>query len=104
MPLIIANIYHRTVRVFASRTQSPLYDVNPDLTEGEQVNMQKPILLACFAIKGLEHYDGDKPMETSTETPQKTPNRPTLPEAVTPRKKADYKSPPKKQLFRKKKC
>ena len=99
MPLVIANIYGRAVRVFASRPQNPLYDVKPDLTPEEEQNMQKPILVAFFAIKGQEHYDGVEPIGSSE--PAQTPNKQTPESNVTPRKRADYKSPTNKELFRK---
>jgi hypothetical protein len=49
MTLVIANIYSRTVRVFATRTQNPLYDVYPENTTGQEQNT--PIQVAFFAIK-----------------------------------------------------
>ena len=104
MPLVIANIYSRTVRVFARRTQNPLYDVYPENTTGQEQKIHTPIQVAFFAIKGKEHYDGVKKHQHAEHSPQKTPNKqPSSAAAVTPRKRADYKSPPKKQLFRKRK-
>ena len=101
---MIANIYSRTVRVFATRTQNPLYDVYPENTTGQEQNIHTPIQVAFFAIKGKKHYDGVKKLQHAEHSPQKTPNKqPSSAAAVTPRKKAYHKSPPKKQFFRKRK-
>jgi len=51
MTLVIANIYSRTVRVFATRTQNPLYDVYPENTTGQEQNIHTPTQVAFFAIK-----------------------------------------------------
>jgi hypothetical protein len=51
MTLVIANIYSRTVRVFATRTQNPLYDVYPENTTGQGQNIHTPIQVAFFASK-----------------------------------------------------
>jgi hypothetical protein len=45
------NVYSRTVRVFATRTQNPLYDVYSENTTGQEQNIHTPIQVAFFAIK-----------------------------------------------------
>ena len=76
----------------------------PENTTGQEQNIHTPIQVAFFAIKGKEHYAGVKKLQHAEHSPQKTPNKqPSSAAAVTPRKRAYYKSPPKKQLFRKRK-
>lgn len=128
MPLAIANIFQRIVRIYSSKISNPVCDIKPDLLESDQ-SSGKIINLALIAITGKEHYDGVKsttatldishlPERSSCEqhstdeknagTPKRTHKtlspRKTTPVTVTPRKNAVYKSPIKKQLFRKRKA
>ncbi|CAC5393374.1 unnamed protein product [Mytilus coruscus] len=69
------------------------------------------IKVALFSITGQEHYDAVEMMDTPNSTKRnsnKTPTRENISSPVskrgsviTPRKRANYKSPVKKQLFRK---
>ncbi|KAK3090584.1 hypothetical protein FSP39_012887 [Pinctada imbricata] len=111
LPLAAANVYKRPLRIYSSRIQNAVYDISADL---DQVGdgMQDPIRLALFSIPGHEHYDSIEQVSgSSTPFPSKksharqaTPRQQRKPQHFpTPRKRADYKSPVKKQLFRKKK-
>jgi hypothetical protein len=72
--------------------------VYPENTTGQEQNIHTPIQVAFFAIKGKKHYDGVKKLQHAEHSPpKKTQNKqPSSAAAVTPRKRADYKSPLKK--------
>ena len=73
-----------------------------------------PVNLALFAVPGQEHYDAVKIItDRETSSPTKGTTSPRTPvhgtparkrksfPIITPRKRANYQSPVKKQLFRK---
>jgi hypothetical protein len=112
LPLAVANLYKRQLRVYSSRIANSVYDIVPDLSEN--MPAVEPIKVTLFSIFGQEYYDAVKPIEHEQNTPSCKES--TLPPQdnrtpgtahhrniiVTPRKRTQYKSPVKKQLFRKK--
>ena len=117
-PLALANMTKSLVRIYSSATSTPCYDVTPDMvdTEGNRI-----ICLAHMAIRGEEHYDGTTkfgPRPELVSNIAKT-SHDTLGEAfslqrtlsknknispcVPPHKRAQYVSPKKKSLVRKRK-
>lgn len=112
LPLAVANLYKRQLRVYSSRIANSVYDIVPDLSEN--MPAVEPIKVALFSVFGQEHYDAVKPIEHEQNTPSRkestlSPQDNRTPKTahhrniiVTPRKRAQYKSPVKKQLFRKK--
>jgi len=108
MPLAVANITKRPIRIYSSNTQTPVIDVAPDLQE-EPCTNNAPIFLACTAVRGQEHYDAVKRLDDTSSSEkeptnlQKTPQRKesSQPQLITPHKKANYRSPCKRKLFRK---
>ncbi|XP_052075475.1 uncharacterized protein LOC127712922 [Mytilus californianus] len=121
MPLALANMYNRPLRIYSSMVSNSVYDIIPDLQDTE--HSQEYIKVALIAIKGQEHYDAvchlDEVLERTSQADQSTigdcsppvmnnvrtpmTNKRKRSTPVTPRKRANYKSPVKKQLFRKKK-
>lgn len=109
MPLALSNIYRHPIRVYSSKVANSVYDILPDL--GENSSSTDFIKVALFSITGQEHYDAVEMMDTPNSTngnSNKTPTRENISSPVskrgsviTPRKRANYKSPVKKQLFRK---
>lgn len=53
--LAFANVTVRRVKIFCSRKQQPVIDVQPTLTGSDIFH---PIYLAFIAVPGSEHYDG----------------------------------------------
>ena len=116
MPLAVANIFKRSLRrIYSSRMQNAVYDISPDLCDRNNFdNEVGPFNLALFAVPGQEHYDAVKIItdrETSSPTKGNTSPRTSVHKTpprkrksfpiITPRKRANYQSPVKKQLFRK---
>jgi hypothetical protein len=119
MPLAIANLYKQPIRIYSSMVSNSVYDIYPDLQDAD--NSLEFIKVALFAITGQEHYEAvchlDKvpsspshseqasadgctiPAMNSVRTPVSTKRKRSA--SLTPRKRANYKSPIKKQLFRK---
>lgn len=117
VPLCLANMFERPIRIFSSRPFTPVFDIEPDLVDG--TGKQK-ILLAHLAIHGNEHYDavskatdGSLNVTASSKATisQLSPARETTPEksqneephvpVVTPHKPARFVSPAKRHLYRK---
>jgi len=107
MPLALSNIMRRPVRIYTSKMQNPVIDVEPDLVEQSCVN-NPHILIACTAICGKEHYDAIRESGmrgTGIECindQNKTPRRNNPEPIITPHKQARYRSPARRKLFRKK--
>jgi hypothetical protein len=121
MPLAIANLYKRPIRIYSSMVSNSVYDIYPDLQDAD--NSLEFIKVALFAITGQEHYEAvchlDKVPSSPSHSEQASADGCTIPAmnsvrtpfstkrkrsaSLTPRKRANYKTPIKKQLFRKKK-
>ena len=117
-PLALANMTKSLVRIYSSAIATPCYDVNPDMVE---IEGNRIICLAHMAIRGEEHYEGTtkfgrKPelvsntAKTNDDTfgeafsLQRTPSKnKDISPCVTPHKRAQYISPKKKSLVRKRK-
>jgi len=113
VPLCLANILHRQIRIYSSRVFSPIFDIEPDLVTATG----ETLMLAHLATRGTEHYDSVRKIEKNDhgssksplkrkqnvedKTPTKTNNADH--EFHTPHKAAKYISPPKRLLFRKRK-
>ena len=54
IPLCLANMFRRPIRIFSSRPFQPVIDIEPDLAAA--VN-ESPILVAHVAMHGTDHYD-----------------------------------------------
>ena len=119
LPLAVANIFRVSVKIVCSRISSPVYNIQPDLvTQDGNV-----IILAYSAMPGKEHFDtvrrksdtsvschAQKSVNTSPQletetlqTPTKHPDVETIPH-ITPHKDADFQSPKKSDIKRKRKC
>ncbi|CAG2200930.1 unnamed protein product [Mytilus edulis] len=98
MPLALANMYNRPLRIYSSMVSNSVYDIIPDLQDHE--HSQEYIKVALIAIKEQSTI-GDCSPPNNVRTPKTNKRKRST--TVTPRKRANYKSPVKKQLFRKKK-
>ena len=123
VPLCIANIFQRTIRIFSSLPFQPILDIKPHIST---ILDKSPIVVAHIAIHGNDHYDavetrvaennrnidkGYVNMETENETdgesrdqvktPSKRKDKNTSLPKLTPHKDAEYKSPKRKRLSRK---
>ncbi|MES9882503.1 MAG: hypothetical protein ABW185_16670 [Sedimenticola sp.] len=58
VPLCIANVLQRPLRIYSSRPFNPVCDITPDLVT--IANTAEPIPLAHTAIRGSDHYDAVK--------------------------------------------
>jgi len=115
VPLALANIYKTPVRIYSSRVENPVYDIQPDLNED---TTEKFIKIACVAMRGQEHYDAVQHIDVRPVTNsaadehetaamhERTPTKkvPGQATTVTPHKVASYKSPLRRNIFRKRKC
>jgi len=110
VPLCLANIFKRSIRIFSSRLFTPVFDIEPDLSQPQN---DVPFLLAHLATHGSEHYDAVRKLsqaEVISNTPEKNKRkdkqRTPIKEAATvnfptPHKSAKYVSPPRRNLYRK---
>ena len=110
VPVAVANIFNTKSTIFSSRVHNPVTNIEPTMGTSVTADTRKPFMLSFLAMRGFEHYDcvikspsttnhghfasGSK-QNTQQAPPQRSPT-------VTPRKKADYKSPEKKKKSRKK--
>ena len=70
IPLCLANIFQRPIRVFSSRPFQPVFDIEPDLVASVT---ESPILIARMAIHGTDHYEAAKKKVLSHEKEMKDP-------------------------------
>ncbi|MEW8546092.1 MAG: OTU domain-containing protein, partial [Candidatus Thiodiazotropha sp.] len=78
VPLCLANIFKRPLRIFSSRPFTPVFDVVPDLVTPSS---EDPLLISHLAIRGSDHYDAvirktlsttrqnDKPQQMNSSQP-----------------------------------
>lgn len=127
LPLAIANVLNRPLRIFSSHLATPVYDIRPDI--GDCDFSDEYLYLAHVAVRNEEHYEavlkldsdyqglsceqskneGQKEPSESIEGEQTSPldmynerNLPSDDTLLTPHKRAIYKSPKKKLSSRKK--
>ena len=110
LPLVIANIFGRELKIFSSNRTKPFFSIKPSLCDLQSTDI---IPLAYNSVRGFEHYDACIPYNSESsvnETPTKNisedhAKKTTEPgPSITPRKAAKYKSPPKKIRTRRRKA
>lgn len=67
LPLAVANLYKRQLRIYSSRIANSVDDIVPDLSEN--ISAVEPIKVKLFSIFGQEYYDAVKPIEHEQNTP-----------------------------------
>ena len=112
IPLAISNIFKKHITIFSSRINNPVTNIAPTMRMPANVQgPPPPIMLSFLAMHGFEHYDcvikspsptGNPSLFTSLKAPSNQCLMSHRSTSVTPRKKADYKSPEKKRTSRKK--
>ncbi len=126
LPLATANFLNKNITIYTSRLNNPIIHVSPDLNPREPTVLDE-IKLSYLAVRGFEHYDAcvqgvilnkhtSKSGDTSTpvqansssyeqnaNTMSKTPLKSSNPTGavITPRKGAEYVSPKKVKVTRK---
>lgn len=118
MPLAIANVLKRTLKIYCSNRSNPVYEIQPNLLPKETTfNEKDPLSLAFFQVPGFEHYDAcirvnvgkhaeqSLPLQRSPEHTVKDQSSTSLEHSetvhITPRKQAKYQSPEKSTKRRK---
>lgn len=99
LPLAVLNVLDRTVKIYYSNRTNLVYEVQPsDTTHKGEKNV---LNLAYLQVPGYEHYDactpsGQKTKAQQNETPISSDSSASIThDSITPRKQAEYKSPPK---------
>ncbi|KAH3866347.1 hypothetical protein DPMN_029409 [Dreissena polymorpha] len=110
MPLALANLLGRTLKMYCSNRANPVYEIQPYLSTQEREE-RGAINLALFQIRGFEHFDAcsnledSKHLQETPETSLQETSRVTPPSMssstletlvrvqITPRKQACYISP-----------
>ncbi|XP_052258727.1 uncharacterized protein LOC127863341 [Dreissena polymorpha] len=102
LPLAMANVSGRVLKIYCSRRANPMYEIRPTLHADTDAN--DCINLAFIQVPGLEHYDACTnaitPKNanydfTDTGIPTNEHTETVDVQTITPRKKAKYNSPAK---------
>lgn len=115
LPLAIANLSGRVLKIYCSKRANPMYEIRPVLHA--EIDENDCINLAFIQVPGFEHYDACTSAITPKDTYQGfTSTEPTnehldivdfsnpTRETITPRKQANYISPVKFTGKRKRKA
>ena len=57
LPLAVANLYDRAIRIYSSSKENPVLDIRPTEEDHGKRISEDMIYYAHYAIKGVEHYD-----------------------------------------------
>ena len=108
LPSAVANLHKAQVHIYSSKPTQPVIALQPTFPG---ITADKTFTFAYIAVRGKEHYEACTKVIRKTqndgkqnEETQKTPTKRKLQERrnpITPRKQAKFKTPPKKNLTRK---